>query len=233
MYLSIMQGVKYILLICIFGLSTAIGLAISKSYENRVIELKEFKNILNIIKTKIKFTYEPLADIFRQISNNNETNVEKVVSKVETGAYYCSAKALIVNENQVLLATVLEIIVVVAVIAISLGLSLIVYSIIKNILNSQHKAFLIMRSLGIDGNKIAIQVYIELAFTLVVNFVIAFVLWCVLKLRNFGGFFASMHKATFGTIFLIYVVSIVVFAILGFKYSSSVIKSSIVNKEME
>lgn len=164
---------------------------------------------------------------------DNETNVEKVVSKVETGAYYCSAKALIVNENQVLLATVLEVVVVVAVIAISLGLSLIVYSIIKNILNSQHKAFLIMRSLGIDGNKIAIQVYIELAFTLVVNFVIAFVLWCVLKLRNFGGFFASMHKATFGTIFLIYVVSIVVFAILGFKYSSSVIKSSIVNKEME
>ena len=49
-----MQGIKYILLIGIFGLSTAIGLAIAKTYENRVIELKEFKNILNMMKTKIK-----------------------------------------------------------------------------------------------------------------------------------------------------------------------------------
>ena len=51
-----MQGVKYVLLIAIFGLCTAIGLAISKTYENRVKELKEFKSILNIIKTKIRFT---------------------------------------------------------------------------------------------------------------------------------------------------------------------------------
>ena len=92
MYLSIMQGVKYILLICIFGLSTAIGLAISKSYENRVIELKEFKNILNIIKTKIKFTYEPLADIFRQISNNNETNVEKIFGQMANQITYFQTK---------------------------------------------------------------------------------------------------------------------------------------------
>ena len=45
MHLSIMKGIKYILLVAIFGLSTAIGLAISKTYENRVVELKEFKNI--------------------------------------------------------------------------------------------------------------------------------------------------------------------------------------------
>lgn len=167
------------------------------------------------------------------VLTDNETNVRKVTNRIEQGSYYCSAKALIVNENQVLLATVLEVVVVVAVIVIALGLSLIVYSIIKNILNSQHKAFLIMRSLGIDGNRISVQVYIELAFTLLVNFVIAFVLWAVFKFRNFGGFFASMHKSTFGNVILIFAVSIVVFAVLGFKYSSSVIKSSIVNKEME
>ena len=92
MYLSIMQGVKYILLMAIFGLSTAIGLAISKSYENRVVELKEFKNILNIIKTKIKFTYEPLADIFRQISNNNETNVEKIFGQMANQITYFQTK---------------------------------------------------------------------------------------------------------------------------------------------
>ena len=68
MLLSIIQVTKYILLLAIFALSTAIGLLIAKSYQNRVVELKEFKNILNIMKTKIKFTYEPLAEIFKQIS---------------------------------------------------------------------------------------------------------------------------------------------------------------------
>lgn len=88
MHLSIMQGIKYILLIGIFGLSTAIGLAISKTYENRVNELKDFKNILNIMKTKIKFTYEPLAEIFKEIANKNETNVEKIFGQMANQLTY-------------------------------------------------------------------------------------------------------------------------------------------------
>ena len=88
MYFSMMQIIKYILLICIFGLSTSIGLVVSKNYENRVIELKEFKNILNIIKTKIKFTYEPLAEIFKQISNKNETNIEKIFEQMANQITY-------------------------------------------------------------------------------------------------------------------------------------------------
>ena len=89
MLVSIMQGIKYILLIVIFGLSTGIGILISKSYENRVIELKEFKNILNIMKTKIKFTYEPLAEIFKQISKDNQSNVEKIFGQMANQiAYY-------------------------------------------------------------------------------------------------------------------------------------------------
>lgn len=69
---------KNILLMIIFLLSTAIGLVIAKMYENRVKELREFQNILNIMKTKIKFTYEPLADIFRQIAQDNNTSIEKL-----------------------------------------------------------------------------------------------------------------------------------------------------------
>lgn len=82
MYLYLIQGIKYILLGGIFCLSTAIGTLISKSYQNRVIELKEFKNILNIMKTKIKFTYEPLAEIFKEISKDNSTNVENIFRKM-------------------------------------------------------------------------------------------------------------------------------------------------------
>lgn len=92
MYLLIMQWIKYILLIAIFGLSTAIGLAISKSYENRVNELKDIKNMLNIMKTKIKFTYEPLAEIFKEIANNNETNIEKIFGQMSNQITYYPTK---------------------------------------------------------------------------------------------------------------------------------------------
>ena len=88
MHLSVMQGIKYILLFVIFGLSSAIGMTIAKSYENRVVELKEFKNMLNIMKTKIKFTYEPLAEIFKQIANKNETNVEKIFGQMANQITY-------------------------------------------------------------------------------------------------------------------------------------------------
>ena len=70
--------VKTILLFAIFSLSTGIGILISKMYENRVKELRQFKNILNIIKTKIKFTYEPLAEIFNQISQEKSSTIEEI-----------------------------------------------------------------------------------------------------------------------------------------------------------
>ena len=92
MYLYVMQVVKYILLATIFGLSTAIGLTISKSYENRVNELREFKNILNTIKTKIKFTYEPLAEIFKQISSDNQSNVERIFGQMANQITYSQTR---------------------------------------------------------------------------------------------------------------------------------------------
>ena len=49
--------IKFIILITIFGASTSIGFLMSKKYKNRVIELREFKNAINILETKIKFTY--------------------------------------------------------------------------------------------------------------------------------------------------------------------------------
>ena len=87
-----MQIIKYILLITIFSLSTGIGLIISKMYENRVLELKEFKNILNIIKTKIKFTYEPLAEIFKQISKDGKTEIEKIFGKMSNQLEYTQVR---------------------------------------------------------------------------------------------------------------------------------------------
>ena len=73
-----MQILKFIILIMIFLLSAFIGILISKKYSSRVLELKELKNALNILKTKIKFTYEPLPEIFKQMSENLQKNISAI-----------------------------------------------------------------------------------------------------------------------------------------------------------
>lgn len=73
-----MLGLKIIIYSCIFVSSSAIGILISKKYEDRVNELKEFKNALNIFKTKIKFTYEPIPEIFEQISSQMDSKPGKI-----------------------------------------------------------------------------------------------------------------------------------------------------------
>ena len=64
-----MLFVKYSILFFIFLIAGFIGNLFSKKYKNRVEELKSFKEAFNIIESKIKFTYEPLEDIFDEISN--------------------------------------------------------------------------------------------------------------------------------------------------------------------
>lgn len=64
-----MVFVKYTILFFIFIIATCIGNLFSKKYRNRVNELKNFKEVFNILESKIKFTYEPLGDIFEEISN--------------------------------------------------------------------------------------------------------------------------------------------------------------------
>ncbi|MDO5555771.1 MAG: stage III sporulation protein AB [Clostridia bacterium] len=73
-----MLGMKIIIYSFIFLLSSLIGILISKKYINRVNELKEFKNALNIFKTKIRYTYEPIPEIFNEISNNVNSSISEV-----------------------------------------------------------------------------------------------------------------------------------------------------------
>ena len=66
-----MQIIKYCMLFLVFILSNVIGNYIAKGYMLRLEELEEIKNALNIFKTKIKFTYEPIPEIFGEISENS------------------------------------------------------------------------------------------------------------------------------------------------------------------
>lgn len=69
---------KYIIICLVFLISFLIGNIISKRYTLRVNELKDFKNALNIIENKIKFTYEPLPEIFMQTSKLLSENISKI-----------------------------------------------------------------------------------------------------------------------------------------------------------
>lgn len=73
-----MLAIRIIIYACIFLSSSTIGILISKKYEERVNELKEFRNALNMFKTKIKFTYEPIPDIFKEISDTINPRTGKI-----------------------------------------------------------------------------------------------------------------------------------------------------------
>lgn len=62
--------IKYTSLFLLFIAISCIGVIISEKYKNRVVELKEMKNALNILETKMKFTYEPIPIIFSEISKH-------------------------------------------------------------------------------------------------------------------------------------------------------------------
>ena len=56
-----------------------IGKFLSKKYVYRLQELEEMRNALNILKTKIKFTYEPIPEIFNEISENMNKNIGSIL----------------------------------------------------------------------------------------------------------------------------------------------------------
>lgn len=60
--------IKLMLLATVFIISVLIGLSISKKYSIRVSELYEIQRALNIFEEKIKYTYEPIPDVFEEIS---------------------------------------------------------------------------------------------------------------------------------------------------------------------
>jgi len=73
-----MQMIKYFILFLILVGSSLIGRFLSKKYVYRLEELEEMQNALNIFKSKIKFTYEPIPEIFEEISQNTNRNIGNI-----------------------------------------------------------------------------------------------------------------------------------------------------------
>ena len=69
---------KFIMLFAVFGTISMIGIKISNKYVERANNLKQIKKALNIFETKIMYTYEPIPDVFFEISKKIKGNVGKL-----------------------------------------------------------------------------------------------------------------------------------------------------------
>lgn len=70
--------IKYFMLFIILVACSLIGRYVSKKYLIRVKELEEMKTALNMFQSKIKFTYEPIPEIFEEIAQNASKSVGQV-----------------------------------------------------------------------------------------------------------------------------------------------------------
>lgn len=86
-----MLALKIIIYSFIFLTCSMIGILKSQKYTYRVNELKEFKNALNMFKTKISFTYEPIPEIFAQIAKNIAPEIGSVFKIASYNMKFCAA----------------------------------------------------------------------------------------------------------------------------------------------
>lgn len=73
--------IKIILGIGVIICSTQIGILLSKKYVYRLEELDELKNNFQIIENKIKYTYEPLEEIFLEIAEISSLGIRELFKK--------------------------------------------------------------------------------------------------------------------------------------------------------
>jgi len=70
--------IKSLILLSIFVTSTALGIMLANKYKDRVTDLKQMRSALNILKTKIVYTYEPLPEIFLEISSKFTNSIGEI-----------------------------------------------------------------------------------------------------------------------------------------------------------
>lgn len=79
-----MEFFKTILLIAVLGMCTVLGIMKANKFKLRVIDLQEIKKALNLAITKIRYTYEPLPELFKEISKDLNENISNIFIKAYT-----------------------------------------------------------------------------------------------------------------------------------------------------
>lgn len=93
---------KLLNMILIIVICAYIGINKAKTYSLRVFKLRDLKNAFNIFKTKLEFTYEPVKEIFSEISEliySNNNNIFKSYIENISKENYENAWNLAVAEN--------------------------------------------------------------------------------------------------------------------------------------
>ena len=75
---------KIILLTFVMGMCTVLGIIKANKYKLRVIDLQEIKKALNLAITKMRYTYEPLPELFKEISKDLNDNIANIFIKAHT-----------------------------------------------------------------------------------------------------------------------------------------------------
>lgn len=83
--------VKFILIIGVFILATFIGYLLAGRYKTRVAEINDLIFALDVLETKIKYTYDSLPTSFLYIADNLKTKVYRL--------FYITAEELKENRN--------------------------------------------------------------------------------------------------------------------------------------
>lgn len=79
-----MKILKIILLTFVMGMCTVLGIIKANKYKLRVIDLQEIKKALNLAITKMRYTYEPLPELFKEISKDLNENIANIFIKAHT-----------------------------------------------------------------------------------------------------------------------------------------------------
>lgn len=79
-----MEIFKIILLTAVMGMCTVLGIMKANKYKLRVIDLQDMKKALNLAITKMRYTYEPLPELFKEISKDLNENIANIFIKAHT-----------------------------------------------------------------------------------------------------------------------------------------------------
>ena len=70
--------VKMISLMLILILSTFLGIVISNKYNMRVKEIEDLISAMELLETRVKYTYDTIADSFDFVANNMKTKAYRI-----------------------------------------------------------------------------------------------------------------------------------------------------------
>lgn len=187
-----------------------------------------------IYLSKTNFEKLSLNKVFQVSITANKDDVNKVAKLIEQGQFY----ALPITKPDSLSYTnpfsiFLQIIIVLIVMVLISGIYFLTYFSLRNIVHSHQKGYLVMRSLGIDGSKISLQIYFNHLIISLLSFITMLIFWLFIRQRTRMNFFEPIIKMTFSQLILIGFITALIAVLLANRFSKKIIAETIVAKVME